>query len=57
VLFKLHGNVTSNPTMLRLKTAEHRTHHHAGVVAEVTTGLADEVYLNGVQHLTILSRL
>jgi hypothetical protein len=43
--------------MLRLKTAEHRTHHHAGVVAEVTTGLADEVYLNGVQHHTILSRL
>jgi hypothetical protein len=37
-----------------LKLAEHGVYDHAGVVAEVATGLADQVNLNGIQHGFIL---
>ena len=54
---EVYLHVPGNPRVLSAKVADHGVHHHARLVTEVATGLADECELNALRHLNILRRL
>jgi hypothetical protein len=50
-------NVACDAGVLGSKVANHCIDHNARLVAEVTTGLADQGELNALRHVNILRRL